>query len=485
LFCDEQDELVSSLDVPDLLALRLVSRETKSWVDLVMSGHKSKAFTLYFDEEDRTLDQFMDERKQKAEAGAIGIPFGALNLTGVTTSSSFFSDPLIPTFLLDYGPKIHRILNCFEWHDVEVDIIPPEELAFYQALPNLTTLSTLSPGENVPEVKMPALRNLKLLTLQSVQEEEENDEDDDSDTSPRLVINVDFLLNCPNLRLLWLPDDMDLEQYVKILTDLGAYFADRNGSSSSTLMIFIENPTFSYDDIEFLEELKQTERVATLLKELAASDGRILIDCIPITLLDEAVRLFNNQPGKLRSFGKCIRSLRGFSSSLYEVELPNMRKLQIDWGLLFEGKERDDDNNGDYTRTALVTSWPKLEEIEIDRMIYPAEDVNYMKKLLFGSGVLRPSVKRFDFNMTLQILSSDAALLLEKLPNLTQLALRVGTENVESFRNLMRTLPTSCPKIDCLEITAFHPLGDVDFLGGEDGELVNAPPPLLQLPGKL
>jgi hypothetical protein len=106
---DEQEQLFSSLDIPDLLALRLVSRQTKSWVDVVMSGHKSKAFTLSFNEEDRTLDGFMDERKQKAEAGAIGIPFGGVNLTQVTTSSSFFSHPLIPAFLLEYGPKVHRI----------------------------------------------------------------------------------------------------------------------------------------------------------------------------------------------------------------------------------------------------------------------------------------------------------------------------------------------------------------------------------------
>jgi hypothetical protein len=195
--------------------------------------------------------------------------------------------------------------------------------------------------------------------------------------------------------------------------------------------------------------------------------------------------LFSNQPGKLRSFGKCVRSLRGFSSSLYEVELSNMRKMKVDWGLLFKRNERDDDNNGDYTKTALVNSWPKLEEIQIDFIICPAEDVNYMKTLLFGSGVLRPSVKRLDFDMNLQVLSSDAALLLEKLPNLTQLTLHVRTGNVESFRNLMRTLPTSCPMIECLEINAFYPLGDEDFLGGEDGGLINAPPPLLQLPGKL
>jgi hypothetical protein len=440
-----------------------------------MSGHKSKAFTLSFDEEKgRTLDRFMEERKQTAEAGTIGIPFGSLDFTEVTTSSSFFLHPLIPQFLLEYGPKVHRILNSFECNDGEVDMIPPEELAFYQALPNLTTLSTHSPGENVPQVEMPALRNLKLLSLQSVQDEEENDEDDDSDASPPLVINVDFLLNCPNLQLLWLPDEMDLEQYVKILTDLGAYFAHRNGSSWPTLTIFIEDPSFGCCDSELIEELNQTEGVGRLIKELAASDGRILIECMPITLLDEAVRLFSNQPGKLRRFGKCVRSLRGFSSSLYEVELPNMRKMKVEWGLLFKVKEREDSDV--YTRT---TSWPKLEEIEMDFTICPEKDLSYLKKLLFGSGV-RPSVKRLDFGMTLQVLSSDAALL-EKLPNLTQLTLHVVPENVESFRNLMRTLPMSCPKLGCLQINALYPLEDVDFLGGNDGEL----PPLLQLPGKL
>jgi hypothetical protein len=56
-------------------------------------------------------------------------------------------------------------------------------------------------------------------------------------------MNVDFLMNCPNLRLLWIPI-MEMDQYVKILTALGAYFAARNGwgwGSSETLTIFIKN----------------------------------------------------------------------------------------------------------------------------------------------------------------------------------------------------------------------------------------------------
>jgi hypothetical protein len=454
------------LNIHDLLGLRLVSRETKSWVDVVMSGHKSKSFTLSFDEKKgRSLDRFMEERKQKAEAGRIGIPFGSVDLTEVTTSSSFFSDPLIAQFLLEYGPKIHRIRNSIYWWNSNRDtkVISLEELAFYQALPNLTTLSTFTPpGENVPQVKMPALVNLQLVSLLTVP------------TPPRLVINL--LLNCPNLRILWLPKGMYLYQYVKIFTALGAYFATINASSSRKLTIFVED---LFNSCKLRRQLHQTEGAARLLEELAASDGRILIDCMPITLLDKAVRHFSNQPGKLRSFGKCIRSLIGFSSSLYEVGLPNMRRLHVVRDLLFEGMEREEDE-GDYTMT--VTSWPKLEEILIDYTIDPADDGRYMTKLLFGSGV-RPSVKHFDFDM--KLLSSDGALFLEKLPNLTQLMFEVGAETAGTFRNLMRTLPTSCPKLSCLQINAFYSLyrlGDVDFLlGGEDGGL----PSLLQLPGKL
>jgi hypothetical protein len=387
-----------------------------------MSGHKSKSFTLSFDEEEgRTLDRFMEERKQTAEAGTIGIPFGSLNLTKVTTSSSFFSHPLIPQFLLEYGSNIHRIHNSLLLNGQD-EIIP--------------------------------------LALQGQY------------TPP----NVDFLRNCPNLRLLCLPD-MKLDEYVKILTALGAYFARRNGSSWPTLTIFIEDPSFDCGR-ELLKELSQTEGVARLIKELAVADGRVLIDSMPITLLDEAVRHFYNQP-ELRSFGKCIRSLRGFSSSLYEVELPNMRKMKVDWGLLFGGRERDE---REYSKT--VNTWPQLREVEIRELsnnLDGAEELTYMKKLLYGN-VVRPSVEKFHFDMKLQLLSSDGGLLMEKLPNLTQLSVHVHEDNVQSFRYLMRTLETSCPKLGYLDIKAFYRLGDVDFLGGEnDGEL----PPLRKLSGKL
>jgi hypothetical protein len=475
------------LDIPDLLALRLVSRQTKSWVDFVMSKHKSKDITLSFDEKKgRSLDRFMDERMQNAEAQTIVIPFGILDLTEVTTSTSFFLHPLIPQFLLDYGPKIHEIRNSIQFNSIQLifissrwckyeepDTIPLEELTFYQALPNLTSLSTLAPGDNVPQKMMPALRNLQLFSLQSAPEEDES-------VIPSLVMNVDFLMNCPNLERLWLPDDTNMDEYVEILIPLGAYFAARNGwgwGSSGTLTIFVDNSDRYFYDGELVKELSETEGAERLIKELAASDGRVLIDSMPITLLDKAVRLFSfsNQPGKLRSFGKCIRSLRGFSSSLYEVKLPNMRKMTVGEELLFDGEEREIDNN---TRT--VTSWPKLKEIEIDCMSDPGEDVSYMKKLLFGN-VVRRSVKQFYFDMHMQVLSSDAAHLLQKLPNVTELTLYVPAENVDSFRNLIRSLPTSCAKLALLSVEAEYRFGDVDFLGEEDGEL----PPLLQLPGKL
>jgi hypothetical protein len=157
---------------------------------------------------------------------------------------------------------------------------------------------------------------------------------------------------------------------------LGQYFTSRNeweGSSGRTL-------TVSFDDIQQPgncdEELIPTEGVGRLLQELAIADGRILIEKMTVQLLDEAVRLFHHQRGGqlLRSFGKCIRSLRGFASSLYEVELPNLRKLDVN-RVSEETKSRD----GDYTRTV---NWPKLEEVKLE-IGNNGNDLCYLANLTF------------------------------------------------------------------------------------------------------
>jgi hypothetical protein len=88
------------------------------------------------------------------------------------------------------------------------------------------------------------------------------------------------------------------------------------------------NPTLPY-----CEKLNPTEiqKVANLLPVLAVADGIILIENMPDQLLDEAARIFWLQRERqilLICLEKCIRSLIGFSSSVYELpELPNMRKL--------------------------------------------------------------------------------------------------------------------------------------------------------------
>jgi hypothetical protein len=113
-----------------------------------------------------------------------------------------------------------------------------------------------------------------------------------------------------------------------------------------------------------------------------------------VSLLDEAVRLFQNQQRRkpLKSFGKCIRFLIGFSSSLYEVGLPNMRRLEVGWAQ--KGTARD----GDYSR---IFSWPNPEEVRLDTNRSTVNDVTYVTKLVFGSGLLRPSVKRLHFDLYL------------------------------------------------------------------------------------
>jgi hypothetical protein len=434
------------LDVRDLLALRLVSRKTSDWVDAVMPNHPSKAFTLYVNESRAQLDELMDEEIAHTPF------FRRLNVR----DSSFFSHPRIPEFLGIYGGQIHTVYRSKEDSDVA-----PEELAFYEALTNLTQLSTGWLGDNVPDLKMPALQRLQLHTIPL-------------ELSARAAkINFDFLLNFPNLIHFWLPRT-NIHQYLEVLIALGPYFAIRNGLEGScrrTLTIFL----LPYGT--FPEELSpsEKEKVAELLQELAVADGRILIESMPITLLDKAVLHFCNQPGKLRSFGKCIRSLRGFSSSLYEVELPNMRKINVDHDLLFKGKESDD---GNYSKA--VNSWPKLEEFKSNIMRN-----EHLAKLVFWSGVFRSSVKRLDCDLKLLFLDSIVAHMgLGNFPNLTHLTLSCKPDEVGFFRSLMRVLPTSCPNIQLLHLNAQFCLRDEDFLGveGEDGLLHT--PPLLQFPGK-
>jgi hypothetical protein len=433
------------LDDRDLLALRLVSRKTRDWVDAVLPSHPTKALTLYVNvDEKKTLHELMDE------VIAHGIPFfRRLNVR----NKSFFSHPRIPEFLGIYGSQIHTVHGPDCCGDVGSD-----EVAFYEALPNLTQLSTRWLGDNVPAVEMPALQRLQLFTLRSKLSEK--------------AVDFHFLLNSPNLTYLLLPY-MNWVQHVQVLSALGPYFNKQNGlegSSRRTLTIFL-CPNNDFPDIL---NTSSREKLAILLQELAVADGRILVENMNVKLLDEAVRLFHHQRGGqllLSSFGKCIRSLIGVSSSLYEVQLPNLRRLDVKCNLLEGTTARD----GDYSKTV---SWPKLEEVTSNMRN------QCLAKLLFGSGVFRPSVERLTCSLTLLSLGSkEAHLLLTNFPNLTHLELEVNSEEVGLFRSLMRMLPTSCSKIQFLQLVAYFPLGDEDFLGvDEEGGLTA--PPLLQLQGK-
>jgi hypothetical protein len=478
--CDEQEMLVSLLDVRELLALRLVSPRTRAWVDAVMPKHPSKAFTLKVldvnDEEENesdeddddsdevkvnkktVLDKLMDEETDR-------IPFFRRLYI---SDSSFFSHPLIPSFLRTYGPQIHTVVRCsyqYKYYSND-DGNEPEQVAFYQALPNLTQLSTRWLGDSVPDVKMPALQRLQLGRLRSEY------------TGRAVKLNFDFLQQFPKLRHFWLPK-MTMSDYVKVLCALGPYIEAGNRGNVScgrTLTIFVDFDSISYENFD--DERRSNERVARLLRELAVAEGRILIEKMPVQLLDEAVRLFHHQLGGqlLRSFGKCIRSLIGFLSSLYELELPNMRKLDATFAL--DGTSR----NGDYSRTV---SWPNLEHVKVGSPKKEG-DVSYMAKLVFGSGVLRPSVKRLycDLKILAYLGSNEAHLLLLNFPNLTCLTLSMEAEEVGLFHSLMRVLPASCQKINILDLSVYFLLGDEDFLGVDDEGLLLTTPPLLHFKGK-
>jgi hypothetical protein len=165
-----------------------------------MSKHKSKMFTLRFNE--RALDELMGEEIDR-------IPyFRGLNVRAI----SFFSNPLIPSFLRIYGPQIHTVSH----HNYDDDFVS-EDVDFYRSLPNLTQLSARWLGEKkVADMKMPALERLKLFTVPSTLNERSPGTD------------FEFLVNFPNLRHLWLTI-IDLSEYFEVLSALGPYFAIRNG----------------------------------------------------------------------------------------------------------------------------------------------------------------------------------------------------------------------------------------------------------------
>jgi hypothetical protein len=244
--------LVSLLEDRDLLALRLVSRKTRDWVDAVLPKQKSKALTLYVNyNKKNTLNELMEEEI------AHGIPFfRGLNVW----DPSFFCHPRIPEFLRIYGPQIHTVRGPDNWDNA--DDVDPDEVAFYESLPNLTQLSTRWLGDNVPNGKMPALERLKLHTIRSELSES--------------AVDFHFLLNFPNLTHLWLPY-MNIVEHVQVLIAFGPYFQNQNGSEGSfrrTLTIFL------HPDNDFPSELNAAEKqqVAILLQELAVAKGRILID---------------------------------------------------------------------------------------------------------------------------------------------------------------------------------------------------------------
>jgi hypothetical protein len=310
-----------------------------------------------------TLDKLMEEETDR-------IPFfRRLNIK----HCSFFMNPLTPSFLRIYGPQIRTVRN----YNNEGKVVP-EQTSFYQALPNLTQLSTYWSPDNLLDVKMPAMQRLTLdLVLSAL-----------SDRAKKT-----FLLNFLNLTHLWQTPLRGWNEYLEVMSALGSYLAIRNrwdGASRKPLTIIFEVWCFGNP---YYDKLEVTEDVAQFLQELAVADGSILIENMPVELLDEAVRLFNHQRrGQLlRSFGKCIRSLFGFSSSLYEVELPNVRKLEV-FGTL-DGTSK----NGDFARTV---SWPKLEGVNVG--LRRKEALAVWRRLCLGVGCSGP---RSDGSLVLWIYS--------------------------------------------------------------------------------
>jgi hypothetical protein len=127
---------VSLIDDLVLLALRLVCQETRDCMHAVISKQLSKVFTLYVNKH-TSLDELVNEE----------IVHGISYFRGLSiTHETFFSHPLIPSFLRCNGSQIHTVYCHKKCGDVA-----PDEVAFYEAQPNLNQFSTCWLGDSVYE----------------------------------------------------------------------------------------------------------------------------------------------------------------------------------------------------------------------------------------------------------------------------------------------------------------------------------------------
>jgi hypothetical protein len=444
-------------------------------------GTTKKVFTLTINdmehpEVDTTLERFLAEGR-RADGGAFAIPFRALNIQvwaePETDMDYYYSQPRIGEFLASYGPQITHLrvpyvfFHTLGFHEIEdEETSVRDELSFYEGLPNLTHLTTRKLGNNAPTEQLSFLQRLHSLDIEWVHR---NYYSNSNATA--------FLEECRNLKQLTLP--------TTFLPALAAYFETRRvhpGTLNLTVLppprgTRISNPYVRNEDgAQLLESSKmelRSEDGARLLEQLAAADGRILISStLPVLILDEAAFLFRDQTDKLRGFGKCITSLSIFSSSLSRLELPNLRRLDIDPdSVSVESVEEVEE----FCKKTEDPWWPKLRYIRIGNgSFFPEPDRSDIGRLLVGSGRVRPSVRELHFNLQLTFLSSEEAL--RNLPHLTTLTLGVREGSLEVFRNCMRSLPTTSPNIHTL---------DIMFKCRFEVEDVEGFAPLLQFPGKI
>jgi hypothetical protein len=493
-----------------LLSFRLLSRETKSWVDSYPALEKRLyKTTIYLNE--RNLSQFLIQINSLPFTKFAFISDSQQN---IGHSISLYEHPEIPTFLQQFGS---RVLHLFV--PSMLMCRSEEEFRFFQAMTNLQVLeinSITSVARGIFDVEeeeeeessstIPQRIPLACLTLlHSLHLREFH-------SSSSLNYYLDLIENSPRLHKLhlnialfvkhMLEDEQEDEAWKnaqeRTKRVLLAYLTQRNHTANRRpLVIDITSPDleeYSSPADAVLTDLEK-EFIRTIGK--FACEGKVRFLHVPNEMLDYLAihrhRQSNNLSAlQIDNFFHSIVSIYGLSSETRYVEMPHLEEIKFLSGY-------DECNlwevgfSSERTSSSLAV-WPRLKKISLalqpERFVVvrqnaeeeeyynPAaplnsnkvEDLKGMMKFLFSRirlNLEELEVEVADKRLTQQLLLTPDHFT-NNFRNLKAISLNIKGFTNEDVKRLISIIPTACKKLESLTLSVDFTFQEDTFLGKDE-----------------
>jgi hypothetical protein len=502
--------LLDFLPLRTLLSFRLLSSQTKSWVDSYPSLEK-RLYKIRISIYEHNLSTFIEEAGSSFPFTNFAFISGS-SVQNIGHSIGLYGLPEIPIFLELYGTRILRLfvplmLKCQS----------QEEFRFFQSMTNLRTLEITSIASvangifdlkaeeeaakgdyataRIPFACLTRLESLYLTKFPS---------------SSSLNYYLDLMENSPRLRKLQLPIVLFQSRVLYYERGEGwknaqertkrvliAYLNHRHkiGHDSNAdlgLQIDMCSSEVVYaqpsddDDTTTVTELER-EFVRSIGNFACEGNNKIRFLHVPNEMLDYLAKCRHRQVGlsvmEIDNFFHSIVSVYGLSSEMRTVEMPHLEEIKC-WS-------EDEESNlwiGGFSSGRdhwALASWPKLRKISVQLQpelcetdSYDAavpfdgdklEDLRGMMKFLFKK---RRNVEELEVEVTDKGLTQQLVLtpddFTKNFPNLKTLNLKIIGFNNEDVKRLVSLMPTSCKKLESLTLSVDFTLQEDTFLGRDE-----------------